>query len=81
MIPFLLVAALSAAPSEAPKPATNTLCPVAGDKVDAKSRTVVVRGQTYRICCPGCDTKLKANPDKYLEKDGTPKNAKSVTKK
>ena len=74
MIPFLLVAALSAAP--APKPATNTICPVAGGKVDAKSKTVVVRGQTYRLCCPGCDAKLKAEPDKYLEKDGTPKNAK-----
>lgn len=77
MLSFLLAAALSAAPAtEAPKPATNLLCPVAGGKVTEKSKTVVVRGQTYRICCPGCDTKLKADPDKYLEKDGTPKNAK-----
>jgi YHS domain-containing protein len=79
MLPFLLAVALNAAPAasaEAPKPATNTLCPVAGGKVTEKSKTVVVRGQTYRICCPGCDTKLKADPDKYLEKDGSPKNAK-----
>jgi len=76
MFPFLLVAAFTTAPADAPKPAANLLCPVAGEKVSEKSKTVVVRGQTYRICCAGCDTKLKANPDKYLEKDGTPKNAK-----
>jgi YHS domain-containing protein len=36
----------------------------------------VVRGQEYFLCCKGCDKKLQADPDKYLEKDGTPKNAK-----
>jgi len=67
-------AALAAAPT--PKPATNTLCPVLGGKVTAKSPTVVVKGQEYRICCMGCDSELKANPDKFLKPDGTPKNAK-----
>lgn len=82
MLNLLLALALSTTPQadkakEAkPKPATNTLCPVAGEKVDAKAKTVVVRGQEYRICCAGCDKKLAADPDKYLNKDGTPKNAK-----
>jgi hypothetical protein len=70
----LLTVALFAAPGG--KPATNTTCPVLGGKVTEKSKTVAVRGREYRICCGGCDTKLLKDPDKYLEKDGTPKNAK-----
>lgn len=62
----------------APKPATNTHCPVMGGKVNpAKGPRVVVRGQEYILCCPGCDKKLAENPDKYLDADGTPKNAKA----
>jgi YHS domain-containing protein len=77
MLALLLTAALAAAPTAAPKPATNTACPVLGGPVSAKTTTkVVVRGQEYRICCAGCDKKLLADPDLYLEKDGTPKNAK-----
>jgi YHS domain-containing protein len=65
-------------PAAAAKPATNTHCPVMGDKVNpAKSPKVVVRGQEYFLCCKGCDKKLTENPDKYLEQDGTPKNAKA----
>jgi len=75
MFTLLLSAALLAAPTA--KPATNTKCPVMGEKVTpGKSPKVVVRGQEYFLCCKGCDKKLAANPDKYLEKDGTPKNAK-----
>ena len=75
MITLFLTAALVAAPT--PKPATNIKCPVMGEKVNpAKSPKVVVRGQEYFLCCKGCDKKLQADPDKYLEKDGTPKNAK-----
>ena len=73
MLTLLLTAALAASPHA--KPATNLICPVLGGKVTAKSPTVVVRGQEYRLCCAGCDKTLAANPDKYLEKDGTPKNA------
>lgn len=74
---LLLTATLVVAAPEAPKPATNTHCPVMGGKVNpAKSPKVVVRGQEYFLCCKGCDKKLAANPDKYLAADGTPKNAK-----
>jgi len=76
MLSPLLALALLAAPAAKPAPATNAACPVLGGKVSEKSKTVVVRDREYRICCAGCDTKLLKDPDKYLEKDGTPKNAK-----
>lgn len=75
MIELLLVAALAASqPAATPKPAVNTKCPVLGWPTDAKSATTVVRGQTYRVCCMGCPEELAKNPDKYLNKDGVPKN-------
>lgn len=77
MLTLILAATLATAPEAAPKPATNAVCPVMGNKVNpAKSPKVAVRGQEYFLCCKGCDKKLQADPDKYLEKDGTPKNAK-----
>jgi len=77
MLALLLTAALATAPTAAPKPATNTVCPVLHGPVSEKTTTkVVVRGQEYRICCAGCDTKLLADPDKYLNKDGSVKLAK-----
>jgi hypothetical protein len=72
----LLALALLATPTVKPTPATNTTCPVLGGKVTEKSKTVAVRGREYRICCAGCDAKLLKTPDTFLEKDGTPKNAK-----
>ncbi|MGA2081709.1 MAG: hypothetical protein ABSH53_14030 [Holophaga sp.] len=74
MLHILLTIALAAAP--APKPATNTVCPVTGAPVDAKCPAVVVHGQQYRLCCMDCAPKLEANPKKYLKADGTPKNAR-----
>ena len=73
MLTMLLAAALTA---QVAKPATNLKCPVLGNPTDASSATVVVKGQAYRYCCAGCPPQLLANPDKYLNKDGTPKNAK-----
>ena len=73
MLNLLLTVALASTPQA--KPATNTICPVLGHAVTAKSPIVELKGREYRLCCPGCDKKLLADPDKYLEKDGTPKNA------
>jgi YHS domain-containing protein len=75
MLTPILAFAILAAPAAKPIPATNTACPVLGGKVTEKSKTVVVRGHEYRLCCAGCDTTLLKDPDKYLKKDGTPKNA------
>ena len=76
MLALLFTAALLAAPQPAAKPATNTLCPVMGDKVTAKGPKAIVAGQEYLLCCGGCKDKLEKHPEQYLEKDGTPKNAK-----
>lgn len=78
---FLSLALVAALGTGASTP-TNTICPVLGDKVTpGKSSTVEVRGRSYYLCCPGCGPKLKADPDRYLMKDGTPKNAKSNSHK
>lgn len=75
MLTLILSLALTGAPQA--KPATNTKCPVMGSAIKpGKGQKVTVRGQEYLVCCKGCDKKLAATPDKYLEKDGTPKNAK-----
>lgn len=79
MLPFLLVLPALTAPAPQAKPATNTVCPVTGEKVDPrKSPKTVVRGREYFLCCKECAPKLQQTPDKYLEKDGTPKNAKKA---
>jgi YHS domain-containing protein len=48
-----------------------------GKVTPGKSPSVVVRGRTYLLCCNGCDAKLKANPDAYLNKDGSLKGKKA----
>ena len=74
MLTLLVLATLTATAPTAP---TNTICPVLGNAVTpGKSPIVTVKGRQYYICCAGCDKKLLADPAKYLEKDGTPKNAK-----
>jgi len=70
----LLSLALLAAPASKPIPATNTVDPVCKMTVDAKSATVIVRDHEYRVCSKHCATSMQKDPDKYLEKNGTPKN-------
>ncbi len=70
----LLSLAVLAAPAPAKaKPATNVKDPVCGMAVPAKAPTVAVRGREYRICSKECGAMLQKDPDKYLEKDDTPK--------
>lgn len=69
----LLALTLLAAP--AAKPATNTKDPVCNMTVDAKAMTAEVRGQAYRVCSKHCVEALQKDPDKYLNKDGSLKNA------
>jgi len=76
-IPFALFLAIAQEQQPTPKPAVNTLCPVMGSKVGENSKTVVIKGQTYRICCPPCAAKLEKDPDKYLNPDGTSKKEKT----
>ena len=70
----LLSLAVLAAPAPSKnKPAVNTKDPVCGMAVPDKAPTAAVRGREYRICSKHCGEALQKDPDKYLEKDGTPK--------
>jgi hypothetical protein len=65
-----------AEPSRPKVRATNTLCPVMGDPVKpGRDREVVIQGGYYLVCCDGCGPKMAEQPDKYLDKDGRPRNA------
>jgi YHS domain-containing protein len=72
MLSLLLALAITTAPQN--RPATNPICPVFGGTVNEQSQVVPVKGQDYRICCADCEALLKEKPDKYLKRDGTPKN-------
>jgi YHS domain-containing protein len=73
---LLSLAVTAAFAGEAAKPATNTKDPVCKMAVTAKSQTVAVRGQEYRVCSKHCAEALTKDPDKYLEKDGSVKAEK-----
>ncbi|MCK6605004.1 MAG: YHS domain-containing protein [Ignavibacteriaceae bacterium] len=45
----------------------NSVCPVAGDEIDAEGPTVEYKGKVYAFCCPGCDKKFQKDPEKYLK--------------
>jgi YHS domain-containing protein len=48
----------------------RTTCPISGETfvVTANSPKVEFEGKTYFMCCPGCEEKFKADPQKYLTK-------------
>ena len=71
MLAMFITAALVATPQAAPKPATNTICPVTGEKVPANPVKAVVNGQEYNLCCKGCKAKLEKHHEDYLNPDGT----------
>lgn len=45
--------------------ATNTSCPVSGEKVDPQSGKMTYQGQAYGFCCDDCLEMFKANPGKF----------------
>jgi len=73
---LISLAVLVAPAAEPTKPAINTKDPVCKMPVTAKSMTVTVRGQEYRVCSKHCAEALQKDPDKYLEKDGSVKAEK-----
>ena len=58
-------AAAPAASSAAP---VNKKCPVSGDDVDPKGKTIVYKGKTIGFCCNDCIDLFNKNPDKYADK-------------
>ncbi len=55
------------APGEA-RVGDKTRCPVSGEEfvVTESSPKAEYNGKTYYFCCGGCDTKFKADPQKFL---------------
>jgi YHS domain-containing protein len=52
----------------------NKVCPVKGEEVDTEAPTVEYNGKVIGFCCPGCDSKFRKDPEKYmknLNEDGT----------
>ena len=45
----------------------QTLCPVMGNPINKKV-FIEYKGQKVYFCCPGCDEKFTADPEKYLGK-------------
>ena len=74
MLALFLTLTLTASPQA--RPATNSVCPVCASEVYRDSRTTAVGSQNYRLCCGECGKSLAKQPETYLEKDGTPRNAR-----
>ncbi|HYE04096.1 MAG TPA: hypothetical protein VEL07_01135 [Planctomycetota bacterium] len=85
----VLGAPASAADVEAPKAATNTVCPTCDKAVDpAKDPAVTVKGKdgkdvTLAACCKGCAGKIEADPAKFADKavKGAEKGAEKAAEK
>ncbi len=60
-----LIAKLGA---EAKEVTEQTICPVMVGKPINKNVFTVYKGKKVYFCCPGCDSKFKADPDKYISK-------------
>lgn len=72
--------AVAPAGSSVPKPGLKangeaavgdrTSCPVSGEEfvVAADSPKTEYQGKTYYFCCPGCEKKFQADPQKFLSK-------------
>lgn len=59
----------------------NGTCPVCGSALTfGKGIRVMVRGREYLVDDSACGEALVANPDKYLDPDGTAKNARKPDK-
>ncbi|QJT10803.1 YHS domain-containing protein [Oceanidesulfovibrio marinus] len=56
---LLLAAAAFAKPQDT--------CPVLGNKLTNKNTYVDYEGKRIYFCCPGCDAKFKADPEKYIK--------------
>lgn len=56
-------------------------CPVCGKPIiSGAGVSVTVRGHQYTVDDQACANQLTANPDKFLNEDGTPKNSSKSEK-
>jgi YHS domain-containing protein len=45
----------------------NKKCPISGEAVDPKGKTVTYKGKTVGFCCDDCIEKFNKEPDKYAD--------------
>ena len=58
----------AASSQPATKPAiVNKKCPISGEDVDPKGKTVTYKGKTVGFCCDDCIEKFEKDPDKYAK--------------
>jgi YHS domain-containing protein len=71
----LSLAAEKTAPTDQPttKAATtqpapvNKKCPISGEDIDPKGKTVTYKGKVVGFCCDDCIEKFNKEPDKYAD--------------
>ncbi len=73
ILSLMIIVSLSACQKSEPKqevakPVFNEVCPISGEPVSAKSKTVEYEGKLYGFCCNSCEPKFKADPAKYSAK-------------
>jgi hypothetical protein len=83
--PLFLAAAPASAEAmkgDAHKDPHKAVCPVTGKAIpEGKGVKVTVRGQEYTVIDKAAADKLTANPDKFLNADGMPKNGEKKAPK
>jgi len=57
----------ASAPATQPAP-VNKKCPISGDDVNPKGKTVIYKGKVVGFCCDDCIDIFNKNPDKYADK-------------
>jgi YHS domain-containing protein len=77
VLPLVLILHISVLATDAPTTApttqpvapavtaSNTKCPVSGDAVEPKGKTVAYQGKTIGFCCDDCIEPFNKNPEKY----------------
>ena len=60
-------AATTAPTTQAAAVPVNKKCPISGDPVDPKGKTVVYKGKTIGFCCDDCVDSFNKNPEKYMK--------------
>ena len=45
----------------------NKKCPISGDDVDPKGKTVTYKGKVIGFCCDDCIEKFQKDPEKYMK--------------
>ena len=66
---YLLAAAdATRARHHAARGPVNKKCPISGDDVNPKGKTVQYKGKTVGFCCDDCVGLFNKNPDKYADK-------------